>query len=87
MTKSTYNYEVLTKALDILNRYEDNKGSLILASDLKLFDYLNIFMSQLKIYIEDLDCSNSHKQHIIDTFEVLIEISFDKLERDVMGVN
>lgn len=86
MVNPKYNYETLTKALDIINRYEDNKGSVILASDIKVFDFLNMFIRQLKDYI-NLEYSPSQKQHLIDTFKVLTEISFDKLERDVMGVN
>lgn len=86
MVNPKYNYETLTKALDIINRYEDNKGSVILASDIRVFDFLNMFVRQLKDYIK-WDYSPSQKQHIIDTFKVLTEISFDKLERDVMGVN
>lgn len=88
MANIKYDYKKLTLALDIINRYETHKGSFLDPEmvDLRVFDFLNIFIRQLKYYL-DTEQYSFTKQDRIDLFRILTEIAFDKLEKDVMGVN
>ena len=86
MANITYDYKKLTLALDIINQYELLKGSALFSQELVVFDVMNMFIRQLKDYLDIKQCSFT-KQDQIDVFRLLTEIAFDKLEKDVMGVN
>lgn len=83
MKKNRYDVEVLTNALNVLNQYEQNKGAQtytgIIMSDIAFL------MKNIAFYVDGM--SPSDKQNKLDVFQVITEISFDKLEKDVMGVN
>jgi hypothetical protein len=86
MANIKYDYKKLTLALDIINQYELLKGSALFSQELVVFDVMNMFIRQLKDYLDIKQCSFT-KQDQIDVFRLLTEIAFDKLEKDVMGVN
>ena len=85
MTKCFYSLESLTRALEIIQRVEnwDNANP---NSEMYAFRSLSLAMDSLKISLEKMSCS-LEKQETIEVFKVLTEISFNKLEKDVMGVN
>jgi len=86
MANITYDYKKLTLALSIINRYEAQKGCVLVHPHLLVFDIMNMFIRQLKDYLETEQYSFT-KQDQIDVFRLLADIAFDKLEKDVMGVN
>jgi hypothetical protein len=86
MANITYDYKKLTLALSIINQYEAHKGSVLVHPHLLVFDIMNMFIRQLKDYLETEQYSFT-KQDQIDVFRLLADIAFDKLEKDVMGVN
>lgn len=87
MKKTRYDIETLTEALSVLIKYEDCLKNLdpFLDQETFILSHINLLMGRLKFYLYDL--SPSVKQSKIDVFQVITEISFDKLEKDIMGVN
>jgi hypothetical protein len=80
-------HESLTYALNILANYEKNKG-VDTDCDLEclLFDSFNMFMQEMKAHLKTTRKSPK-RSSFIGAFRMLAEISFDKLEKEVMGVN
>lgn len=91
MKKNRYDVEVLTDALNFLHAYEQKKGDQtctgIIMSDIAFLIMSDIasLMKSIAFYVDGM--SPSGKQNKLDVFQVITEISFDKLEKDVMGVN
>lgn len=90
MKKNRYDIDILIKALDILNSYEihmnkPSSGGFPNAECYMVSD-INIMMGHLKSYVENVDDSLS-KLNAIEGFRVIVELAFNKLEKDVMGVN
>ena len=96
MKKNRYDVDSLMTALKIIDDFEAIKriGCVPNRDDLpysyfptqNVFSSLLVFMDKLKMLAEN-GVDRNESQKIIDTFKVLTEISFDKLEKDVMGVN
>ncbi len=80
-------YKSLECALNILKSYEDNSG-IGAHGDLEcvLFHSLRMFVEDLRTHLRTTKrCPQ--RLELIGAFRMLAEISFDKLERDIMGVN
>lgn len=87
MKKNRYDVEVLTRAIDILDRIENyNHERDYNFEDLQTFSGLSFWMQKFKIYLCSID-DIIEKQKMLELFQILSKISFDKLEKDVMGVN
>lgn len=87
MKKNRYDVEVLTRAIDILERIENyNHDRDYSFGDLQIFSGLSFWMKKFKIYLCSID-DIIEKQKTLEVFQIITEISFDKLEKDVMGVN
>lgn len=83
MKKNRYDVEVLTDALNFLHAYEQKKGDQT-CTGIIMSDIASL-MKSIAFYVDGM--SPSGKQNKLDVFQVITEISFDKLEKDVMGVN
>lgn len=96
MKKNRFDAETLITALKVIDDFETIKriGCLPKPHDSFLPNYhtQNVF-SEMLVFIDKLKflakygIDRNESQKIIDVFKVLIELSFDKLEKDVMGVN
>jgi hypothetical protein len=73
--------------LDILANYEKNKG-IETDYDLEcaLFNSFHMFIQELKAHLKTTK-KTSKRTVFIGAFRMLADISFDKLEKDIMGVN
>lgn len=82
-----YDIDTLTRAINLLDRYEKtDREDVGDYPELDLIRDANIFMSKLKTYFTHVRPYLFNEDEF-DVFRVITEISFDKLEKDVMGVN
>lgn len=80
-----YKPETLMDAFRFIEAFEQT-NICISGSDMHAFSQLNNFFNTLKEV--SIKMSNPiDKQNLIEMFKILTDISFDKLEKDVMGVN
>lgn len=86
MKKTRYTHERLTEAGKLLDEYETDEAYNLRRNDVLALHSLNGFFKALKTAALEAECP-VEKQKIIEIFEILTDISFDKLEKDVMGVN
>lgn len=74
---------LLSEALKMLESYEDcSLGD----NDEYLIDLIMKVFQCIKSKVDFFD-DNKNKQRFIDICSIIMKISFDKLEKDVMGVN
>lgn len=85
MKKNRYDEDALLKALEILEGY--NVRTVGESLEARAFYHLKCAMNKIKHHLKDPYLPKSSKQTYVDAFRALSDISFDKLEKDVMGVN
>jgi len=89
MTKTKPDLALLTAALKVMVDFESDVNRI---SDQPMGDIsivvndMNRFFASLKNHINSFD-NQYGKNKTIEVFQILTEISFNKLEKDVMGVN
>lgn len=87
--KTKPDFNLLTAALQVMVDYEFElkaSSSQVMSDVNCVVNDMNRFISSLKLHINSFD-NQYAKEKKLEVFKVLTEISFDKLEKDVMGVN